>query len=184
MKNIIKEENIAKQQAPLDNAIFAKTQQAALDSNNPNQDRSLLADIVTLGQCIGPQVSKYAQTTQSKVDHHIYLSSRQVKKAFTADDFGLFDKTKCQMKVINDSTFGIAYSVRIMWHIQKKCQNSQTNTLLSDSANPGLCPVIGTLRMVLRAWRLKLPNSMPLECYCTKKTLLVYMTANRMASLV
>ncbi len=49
INNIIKEENIAKQQAPLDNAIFAKIQQSALDSYNPNSDHSILADIVTLG---------------------------------------------------------------------------------------------------------------------------------------
>jgi hypothetical protein len=46
--NIKKEENITKQQAPLDKTIFAKIQQAALDSNNPNSDRSILADIVAL----------------------------------------------------------------------------------------------------------------------------------------
>ncbi len=70
INNIIKEDNIAKQQAPLDNAIFAKNL-----TNNPNSDRSLLADIVALGQYIGPQVGKYMQTTQSKVDHHVYPSS-------------------------------------------------------------------------------------------------------------
>jgi hypothetical protein len=74
----------------------------ALDSNNQNLDRSLLADIVALGQYISPQVGKYVQMTQSKVDHHVYPSGRQVVKAFTADDFAFFGKTKCQMKVIND----------------------------------------------------------------------------------
>jgi hypothetical protein len=49
-----KDKNIAKQQAPLDNAIFAKIQQSALDSNSTNSDRNLLPDIVTHGQYIGP----------------------------------------------------------------------------------------------------------------------------------
>jgi hypothetical protein len=61
----------------------------------------------------------------------------------------------------------------------------QTIALLSDSANPNLCPVIHTLRSILRARRLKQPNSMPPGCYQhTKKTLLVYMMANSMASLI
>jgi hypothetical protein len=76
------------------------------------------------------------------------------------------------MKVINDSSFGVTNSVRITWRIQKNPQNTQTITLLSDSANLNLCPVIRTLRMVLRARRLKQPNSMPLGCYRMKKTLL------------
>ncbi len=64
ISDITKEENIAIQQAPLDNAIFAKTQRSALDFNNPNSNCSLLAEIVALGPYIGPQVSKYMQTTQ------------------------------------------------------------------------------------------------------------------------
>ncbi len=44
--------------------------------------------------------------------------------------------------------------------------------------------VLCTLWIALRARRLKQPNSMPLGCYCRKKTLLVYVTVNRMASLI
>ncbi len=89
ISNIIKAKNITKQQAPFDNAIFAKIQQLACDSNNLDSERSLLADIVALGQHIGPQVSKYAQTTQSKVNHHVYPSGHQVIKASTARGFCL-----------------------------------------------------------------------------------------------
>jgi hypothetical protein len=88
------------------------------------------------------------------------------------------------MKVIDDSSFDAADSVRIMWRIQKNHQDSQTITLLSDGANPNLCPVIYTLKMVFRTRRLKQPNSMLLGCYCTKKMPMVYMVANRMASLI
>ena len=38
--------------------------------------------------------------------------------------------------------------------------------------------------MILRARRLKQPNSMPVGCYRTKKTPLVYITANRVATLI
>jgi hypothetical protein len=86
INNVIKEENIAKQQAPLDNAIFAEIQQSALDSNIPNLDRSLFADIVALGQYIVHRVSKYTQKTQLKVNHHVYPSRHQVIKALIAKD--------------------------------------------------------------------------------------------------
>jgi hypothetical protein len=74
INNIIKEENIAKQHSSLDSTIFAEIQQTAQKSNNPDSDCSLFANIVTLSQNIGLQVSKYAQTTQSKVDYHTYPS--------------------------------------------------------------------------------------------------------------
>ncbi len=48
INNIVKEENIAKQHAPLDSTIFAKIQQLACKSDNPDSDCSLLANIVTL----------------------------------------------------------------------------------------------------------------------------------------
>jgi hypothetical protein len=37
-------------------------------------DHSLLLNIVTLSCYIGPHMSKYAQTTQSKIDYHTYPS--------------------------------------------------------------------------------------------------------------
>jgi hypothetical protein len=68
--------------------------------------------------------------------------------------------------------------------IQKNQQNGQTLMLALEKVCPILCPVRCTLRMVLRARQLNQPNSMPLGCYRTKKTSLVYMTPNRMAILI
>jgi hypothetical protein len=50
INNIIKEEKISKQRAPLDSTIFTKIQQLAHKSNNPDSDHSFLANIVTLAQ--------------------------------------------------------------------------------------------------------------------------------------
>jgi hypothetical protein len=113
----------------------------------------------------------------------IYPSCHQFIKAFAAEDFVFFDKTKCQLKVIDDSFFNVANSGRITWLIQKNPQNGQTITLSSDSVNPNLCPVICTLRLVFREGRLKQPDSMPLGCYRIKKTPMLYMMADKMASL-
>jgi hypothetical protein len=48
INNIIKEENIAKQCAPLNRSVFAKIQQMAQKSNNSDSDHCLFANIVTL----------------------------------------------------------------------------------------------------------------------------------------
>ncbi len=57
-------------------------------------------------------------------------------------------------------------------------------TLSSNSAHPDLCPIRSALRLVLRARQLKQPNTMPLKCYRTKKSPLVYLTASRIAALI
>ncbi len=60
----------------------------------------------------------------------------------------------------------------------------QTITLFQDKSCPFLCPVKCAARIILRAKRLKQPDSMPVGCYRTKKTSLVYMAANRVATLI
>ena len=122
--NVIKEENISKQRAPFDSTIFAKKQQLAQKSDNLHSDRSLFTNIVTLAQYIGPRVSKYVQMTQLNVNYHTYPSGCQVIKAFTAMDFAFFDKSCCRFSTVDDSSFEVANTVRITWHIQKNCQNS------------------------------------------------------------
>jgi hypothetical protein len=39
-------------------------------------------------------LSKYAQITQDKVDHHTYPSGKMVIKAFIANDFIFYDEKK------------------------------------------------------------------------------------------
>ncbi len=129
-------------------------------------------------------MSEYTQTTQSKVDYHTYPSGRQVIKAFTAEDIAFLDKSWCHLRTVNDSSFDVADTVQITWRIQKKSQNGQTITLSSNSAHPDLCHVSSALRLVLRARQLKQPDTMPLGCYPTKKSPLVYLTASRMAALI
>ena len=70
----------------------------------------------------------------------------------------------------------------ITWRVQKNCQNNQTVTLLSDKSNPAICPILATLRPVLRARRLSQPDSMPVACY-KKKDALSYITGSRIATL-
>jgi hypothetical protein len=80
INNLIKEETVASQHSPLDSTIFAELQQAALSSHSYDSDPNLLFNILTLARFIGPRVSEYAQTTQDKVDYHVYpLGTRVIK---------------------------------------------------------------------------------------------------------
>jgi hypothetical protein len=120
----------------------------------------------------------------NRVDYHTYPSGHQVIKAFTAEDFAFFVKSWCGLRTVDDSSIDVANTVRITWCIQKYCQKGQMITLSSNSAHPDLCPIRNALRLVLRARQLKQPDTMPLGCYSTKKSPLVYLTASRMAALI
>jgi hypothetical protein len=140
--------------------------------------------MLTLSHFIGPGVSDYAQTTQDKVDYHVYPSGTGVIKAFTANDFVFYDKSGHVLKKIDDSTLDLATSVQITWRIQKNLQNGQKIKLSVDTKNPAICPVRGALRMVMRASRLGQPDDMPVACYRTKKAPLLYTTSSRIATLL
>ncbi len=93
INNLIKEETVASQCSPLDSTIFAELQGATSLSHSHDSDRNLLFDMLTLSHFIGPHVSEYAQTTQDKVDYHVYPSGTCIIKAFTANDFVFYDKS-------------------------------------------------------------------------------------------
>jgi hypothetical protein len=70
LNNMLREEDIARQRALLDNEIFAKLHRMATASKCKDSVSDLHFDIVALACYIGPCLSEYAQTTQDKVDHH------------------------------------------------------------------------------------------------------------------
>jgi hypothetical protein len=184
ISNLIKEETVASQRSPLDSTIFADLQQDASSSHSHDSDQNLAFDMLTLSCFIGPRFSEYAQTTQDKVDYHVYLSGTRVIKAFTANDFVFYDKSGHVLKKINNSTLNFATSVQITWRIQKNRQNGQKIKLSAYTKNPAICPVRGALQMVMRASRLGQPDDMPVACYRTKKAPLLYITSSRIATLL
>ncbi len=93
INNLIKEETVASQRSPLDSTIFTELQRAASSSHSHDSDQNLLFDMLTLSRFIGPHVSEYAQTTQDKVDYHVYPSGTRNIKAFTANDLVFYDKS-------------------------------------------------------------------------------------------
>jgi hypothetical protein len=123
INNLIKEKTMASQRSHLDSTIFAELQRATSLSHSHDFDQNLLFDMLTLSRFIRPCISKYAHTTQDKVDYHVYPSGTPIIKAFTTNDFIFYDKSSHIRKKNNDSTLDTATSVQITWRIQKNCQN-------------------------------------------------------------
>jgi hypothetical protein len=94
LNNMLQEEDIARQRAPLDNKKFATLCQMATASKCEDSVSDLLFDVMALGCYIGPRLSEYAQTTQDKVNHHTYPSGEMVIKAFIANGFIFYDEKK------------------------------------------------------------------------------------------
>ncbi len=59
---------------------IAKLHQAATARKCKDSVSDLPFDVVALGHYIGPRLSKYAQTTQDKVDHHTYPSGKRLSR--------------------------------------------------------------------------------------------------------
>ena len=159
---MLRKEDIVHQCAPLDNKIFAELWRSATVSKNNNLVNNLLFDFESLGCYIGPRLSKFAQTTQDKVDHHTYPSGTTVIKAFVANDFIFYYGKKHINKNLDEDSFQQVHLVKITWHIQKNRQNGQLITLLAEVDQPKICPVHSAMRLVLRVRRLNQLDDMPL----------------------
>jgi hypothetical protein len=144
----------------------------------------LLFDVVALGRYMGPCLSKYAQTTQDKVDHHTYPSGKMVIKAIIANDFIFYDEKKRVVKNLNNESLQRARFVKITWRIQKNHQNGQSITLTAEIDRPEIIPVRSAMRLVLRAKWLNQPVDMPVAVYKTKKGNVIYLTGNKIAELL
>ncbi len=169
LNNMLWEEVIARQHAPLDNKIFAKLRQTAIASKCMDSVSDLFFDLVALGRYIGPRLSEHAQTTQDKVDHHTYPSGKTVIKAFIANDFIFYDEKKRVVKDLNEDSLQRACFVKISWRIQKNCHNGKSITLVAEIDRPKIFPVRNAMQLVLWAKWLNQPDDMPVTVYKTKR---------------
>ncbi len=169
LNNMLREEDIVRQRAPLDNNFFAKLRQTATARKCEDSVSDLLFDVVALGHYIGPCLSEYAQTTQDKVDYYTYPSGTTLIKAFIANNFIFYNNMKHIIKELNKDSLQQACFVKITWWIQKNRQNSQLITLAAESDQPEICPVHSAMQLVLHARRLNQPDDMPIALYKTKR---------------
>jgi hypothetical protein len=184
LNNMLREEDIARQCALLDNKIVAELRRMAIASKCKDSFSDLLFGVVALGRYIGPCLSEYAQTTQDKVDHHTYPSGKTIIKAFIANDFIFSNEKKRVVKDLNEDTLQRACFVKITWHIQKNRQNGQSITLTAEIDRPKICPICSAMQLVLRAKWLNQPDDMPVAVYKTKKGKVIYFTGNKIAELL
>jgi hypothetical protein len=105
LNNMLREEDIARQRAPLDKKNLVKLLQMATARKCEDSVSDLLFDIVALGCYIGPRLSEYAQTTQDKVNHHTYSSGKMVIITFVANDFIFYNEKKRIVKELNKDSF-------------------------------------------------------------------------------
>jgi hypothetical protein len=136
LNNKLWEENFARQRAPLDNKIFAELRRTDIASKCKDSVSDLLFDVVGLGRYIGPCLSKYAPTTQDKVNHHTYPSVKTVIKAFIASNFIFYDEKKRIVKDLNEDSLQRAPFDKITCRIQKNCQNGHSITLAAEIDQP------------------------------------------------
>jgi hypothetical protein len=121
---MLREEDIARQCAPLDNKIFAELRRTAIASKCKDSVSDLLFDVVPLGCYIGPCLSEYTQTTQNKVDHHTYPSGKMVIRDFIANNFIFYNEKKRVIKDLNKDSLQQARFVKITWRVQKNRQTA------------------------------------------------------------
>jgi hypothetical protein len=113
---------VSSQRSPLDSTVFAELQCGASSSHSCDSDQNLLFNILTLAHFIKPCISEYAQTTQDKVDYHVYPSGTCVIKVFTVNDFIFYDKNDHALTKFDNSSLDLATSLQITWLIQKNRQ--------------------------------------------------------------
>jgi hypothetical protein len=148
----------------------------ATASKCKDSDSDLFFDIVALSCYIGPRLSKSAQTTQDKFNHHTYPSGETVINAFIANYFIFFNERKCITKELNKDSLQLAHFVKITWHIRKNHQNSQLITLTAESDRPKIFP--------LPARQLNQPDYLPVAVYKKKKSKISCLTGNKIAELL
>jgi hypothetical protein len=184
LNNMLQEEDTTRQRALIRDNIFAKLRWTAPASKCEDSVSDLLFDVMTFGCYIGPGLSEYAQTTQEKVDYHIYPSGKTVIKALIANDFIFYDERKCIIKESNKDSLQWARFVKITWRIQKNHQNGQSITLVAKSGWPVICPMHSAMQFVLRAKQLNQLDDMPVAVYMTKKGKVIYLTGNKIVKLL
>ena len=131
---------------------------------------SALIDWIYLGRFCGYRSIEWCQQKQQEV-HHIDHPNWKgpTAYAFIMEDFLFFDAAKCPLKTTAELTLADICYVRIRYRKQKNNNNGELIPYYKDVDNPEFCPVHAALRIVHRAFRLKVPAEIPLGVFQSKK---------------
>ena len=179
------EETVPNQRSPITSEMFAASCKNA-ETANMNSIEGLMFDFLCLTRICGFRVAEYAQKTQSRVDHHEYVSGRRVVKAFLPTDWVFRNKRNEKITITKDgSVCDSPCQVRITFRIQKNRMNGQEITILADDSNPRICPVRAAFRIAKRAASLNNDNqSEPLAVYLNKSGTKKYLTGAKIAEVL
>ncbi len=70
------------------------------------------------------------------------------------------------------------------FHVQKNRQNSQSITLVANSAHPEICPVQAAYRIFIQAKRLNQSDSEPMAVFVNKFGIKKYLTGNKISDVL
>ena len=184
VSNLEKEEDIAKQRCPITDQIYAEVQRRAEASKDKDSPESVLSQVLAFGSRTGPRAGEIAQTTQTKVDYHIYPSGAKVIRAFVPDDFEFYDKNGRRILTIDETSLDNLGHMFAQWKRQKNGQNGQKRMIQADHKHPRLCPVRNALLLILRKMRLGHSMLLPIAIFKNKKGEVKYLIGSKIAEIL
>ena len=183
IKNLSKEEDIARQRSPLTAEIFACLFRLAKNSEQ-DSETNVIFDWFCVIRIIGLRCSEYAQTTQNKIDIYEYPSGKQVVKAFVRTDWIFYNKQGRIIKVHDEAMLDSLGKCKVTFRIQKNRQNGQKITFTFDFNHPSICLVRAAYRIYLRSIRLGQSDDEPMAVFVNKKNAKKYLTGNKIAEIL
>merc|ERR1712086_1116135 len=130
VKNLEREEAIARQRKPLDASIHAEIIRFAREASKDSLEEAV-SNVIAAGKFLGWRASEHSQTSQDKVDYHKYPSGKEVMKAINGNDVIYTDKKGKLIEIKKKSDLKRVHAVTITFRHQKNRQNGQQIRLLA-----------------------------------------------------
>ena len=146
---------------------------------------SVTFDWLALGRILGFWVAEYTHTTQSQINMYEYASGNKVIKAFISPDWRFYDE-KGRLITIHslEEARVTPKKLKVMFRIQKNCENGQSITLAANDKNHHICPVHAAYLIYLQAKRLGQSDDQPMGVFVNHQGIVRYLTANKIAEVL
>jgi hypothetical protein len=83
-----------------------------------------------------------------------------------------------------DGLVDLPKKMKLMFRIQKNCQNGQSITFVADDNHPHICPVHTALQIYLQAKHLGSLDDHPMGIFVNHQGVVRYLTANKIAEVL
>jgi hypothetical protein len=183
VKNLEREEDIARQRKPLDASIHAEIIRFAREASKDSLEE-VVSNVIAAGKFLGWRASEHSQTSQDKVDYHKYPSGKEVMKAINGNDVIYTDKKGRLIEIKKKSDLKKVHAVIITFRHQKNRQNGQQIRLLALKSHPEICPVMNLAQMSLRKIKARHSNDMPLAMFINAEKEVKYLTSQKVTEII